>query len=496
MGFRDDIDAIVEFLPKTPARQTFLFSATVSRAIQQVARATLNKNHVFIDTVSDSDSPVHTHVPQYHTVLPSASEQIPHVLRLLAHDQLINPGKSKSIVFLPTTKMTQLFATLIRELSKTTLPSLKNSKVYEIHSKRTQEARTLTSDTFRKDVSGSSILVTSDVSARGVDYPGVTRVIQVGIPGSTDQYIHRVGRTGRAGTHGRGDLVLLPWECGFVSWQLTDMTLKPLTVSELKSQVNELSAKFDADPKAFFKDVRVSTDTSPRFDRNGRALTSGPTIYRAPISPVIANMGQSISELLSSIDEDAVQETFASLLGYYMAKSPELRTQKGVIVQGCKDWTVEACGLPVPPYVSEGFLSKLGLHDGRTKRFGSAYTPASSKPDTRGSPWMGRGQQRTKGVERNPPHWATERDSHDENDPVGRPEEYRSQRYGMEEGQSGGGRSDNDWRSQDSRGSWPNNRDNGGGFNTNTRNRSNGGRDGGGGFNRRDAGESGYGMRR
>jgi len=128
MGFRDDIDAIADYLPKTPERQTFLFSATVSRSIQQVARATLDKKHMFINTVSDSDSPVHTRIPQYHTVLPSATEQIPHTLRLLAHDQLINPGKSKAIVFLPTTKMTQLFATLIRELSKTVLPLARRAR--------------------------------------------------------------------------------------------------------------------------------------------------------------------------------------------------------------------------------------------------------------------------------------------------------------------------------------------------------------------------------
>ncbi|KZP03070.1 DEAD-domain-containing protein, partial [Athelia psychrophila] len=91
MGFRDDIDAIAEYLPKTPQRQTFLFSATVSRNIQQIARATLDKNHVFINTVSAADSPVHAHVPQFHTVLPSAAEQLPHALRLLAHDQLTHP---------------------------------------------------------------------------------------------------------------------------------------------------------------------------------------------------------------------------------------------------------------------------------------------------------------------------------------------------------------------------------------------------------------------
>jgi len=52
----------------------------------------------------------------------------------------------------------------------------------------------------------------------------VSRIIQVGIPASFEQYIHRVGRTGRTGGFvGRGDLVLLPWEVGFPTYNLTQV---------------------------------------------------------------------------------------------------------------------------------------------------------------------------------------------------------------------------------------------------------------------------------
>src|ERR1700761_4454975 len=139
MGFRSDIDTIAEFFPKTPIRQTFLFSATVSPQIRQVAREVLDKDHVFIDVTSKDTSPVHAHIPQHYTVLPNASEQLPQLFRLIAHDQLVNPRNSKVIVFLNTTKQTQLFATLLRQLSKTTLPA--RSQIYEIHSKRTQSSR-------------------------------------------------------------------------------------------------------------------------------------------------------------------------------------------------------------------------------------------------------------------------------------------------------------------------------------------------------------------
>jgi ATP-dependent RNA helicase MSS116 len=99
MGFRPDIDAITDFFPKTPIRQTFLFSATVSPQIRQVAREVLDKDHLFIDVVSKDTSPVHAHIPQHYTVLPNAKEQLPQLLRLIAHDQLANPRSSKVIVF-------------------------------------------------------------------------------------------------------------------------------------------------------------------------------------------------------------------------------------------------------------------------------------------------------------------------------------------------------------------------------------------------------------
>ena len=63
MGFRPDIDAIADFFPKTPIRQPFLFSATVSPAIRQVARELLDKDHVFIDVVTKDTSPVHAPHP-------------------------------------------------------------------------------------------------------------------------------------------------------------------------------------------------------------------------------------------------------------------------------------------------------------------------------------------------------------------------------------------------------------------------------------------------
>lgn len=428
MGFRDDIDAIMSYLPPKSERQTFLFSATLSRTVRQVAQTVLAQDHKFIDVVPESESPVHAHVPQYHTVLPSPSQQIPHFFRLLAHDQLTNPGKSKVLLFLPTTRMTQLFATFARELSKAVLPAGAYTKVYEIHSKRTQDSRIAASDAFRADNSGASILVTSDVSARGVDYPGVTRVIQLGIPATTEQYIHRVGRTGRQGsTVGRGDLVLLPWEIGFLSCQLNEVPLKPVTSDELARQVQDLAAHYDADPQAVFKGVPIKP-----HDARGRPVRGAPRMYDAPLSPRLSSeeMNNSITALLQHIDEEAIKETFASLLGYYIPKSPELRVQKGNILAGCRSWATEACGLATPPYVSDGFLQKMGLNDGRTKHFGKSYR--DPRPSARpANSWEMRGKQNNRSFENPRGNFRRDRQL-DDNDPSGNVDEYRGARYGRE----------------------------------------------------------------
>ncbi|CAL5188723.1 unnamed protein product [Lathyrus oleraceus] len=90
-----------------------------------------------------------------------------------------------------------------------------NLNVREIHSRKPQSYRPRFSDEFRK--SKGLILVTSDVSARGVDYPDVTLVVQVGLPADREQYIHRLGRTGRRGKEGQGILLLAPWEEFFLA---------------------------------------------------------------------------------------------------------------------------------------------------------------------------------------------------------------------------------------------------------------------------------------
>ena len=145
--------------------------------------------------------------------------------RLIAHDRLANPRQSKVLIF-PTT------GSLIEQISPSFLPAGRRTRFLEMHSKKNMDPRVRTSDWFRLDTSGAIIVLTSDVSARGVDYLGVTSVIQVSVPTSSDIYVHRVGRTG-TNMRGRADLVLLPYKASFVQSELSGVPVKHLATDEL-----------------------------------------------------------------------------------------------------------------------------------------------------------------------------------------------------------------------------------------------------------------------
>ncbi|SPO20335.1 related to RNA helicase [Ustilago trichophora] len=408
MGFRDDLQAIMRHLPAKVDRQTMLFSATVSPEIRAIARASLQNDHRFIDCVPAGEENVHKHIPQFATVLESAEEQIPHILRLIAHDQLINPGKSKTIVFAPTTKMTELLADVLRDTQRH-LPASSGASVYEIHSKKDQRARFNTSDRFRKDQTGASVLVTSDVSARGVDYPGTTRVIQVGIPSSKDQYIHRIGRTGRAGAQGRSDIVLQNFERGFLHFQLDDLPVTQLHVDDLAEEIQTLAKRFDESPEEFKPPREVIDEVKAKIQaakKNARGRdrdtsnTKPPAIIRGPLSGKYSTktLAPLIEESLKSLgEEEGVRETFNSLLGFYLGKGDELRTGKMSVLEGLKQWSVEAGRLDRPPYMSDAYMQKLGISSrdirgggGGSSRRGGSFRAGGRGGD--GSPSLGRGR--------------------------------------------------------------------------------------------------------
>ncbi|GAU42362.1 hypothetical protein TSUD_350280, partial [Trifolium subterraneum] len=197
MGFRKDIDKIIAAVPKQ--RQTLMFSATIPDGVHQVCKIALKKDFEFINTVQEGSEETHAKVRQMHLIAPLDKHFS--LLYVILKEHIADDVDYKVLVFCTTAMVTRLVADLLGRL---------NLNVREIHSRKPQSYRTRVSDEFRK--SKRLILVTSDVSARGVDYPDVSLVVQVGLPADKQQYIHRLGRTGRKGKEGQGILLLAPWE--------------------------------------------------------------------------------------------------------------------------------------------------------------------------------------------------------------------------------------------------------------------------------------------
>jgi ATP-dependent RNA helicase MSS116 len=129
--------------------------------------------------------------------------------------------KNKVMVFFPMTSLVQLYADIFNFRF--------GKRVWELHGKMYQRERSVVSRRFRNAPDG--VLFTSDVSARGIDYPNVTHVVQVGAPQSRETYIHRLGRTGRAGKHGEGLLILPELEKSFIE-DLIESPTAPFSQSE------------------------------------------------------------------------------------------------------------------------------------------------------------------------------------------------------------------------------------------------------------------------
>lgn len=218
LGFRKELELILQFLPKT--RQTYMFSATVSKDVRRIARSYLSKDHTYLNLVSKDDQDSHALIKQEYILRPIA-DHLKTVLSLIISQQLENPT-SKIMVFLQTTRMTLLYASVFKTLRR--LYPNPAFQQFDIHAQRTQDSRSKISKAFRTAGAGS-VLFTTDVSARGVDYPDVSLVIQAGSPSSRDLYIHRTGRTGRAGKTGRSILILGDSERGFLDTLGRDLVI-------------------------------------------------------------------------------------------------------------------------------------------------------------------------------------------------------------------------------------------------------------------------------
>ncbi|MBW4864855.1 DEAD/DEAH box helicase [Prevotella salivae] len=180
MGFSDSINAIFEQLPED--RNTLLFSATMSREVEKVAKSYL---HDYKEMVVGSRNEGAEHVNHIYYLVHSKDKYLALKRIVDFHPRIF------AIIFCRTKAETQ-------EVADKLIKDGYNAEA--LHGDLSQQQRDLTMQKFRQHT--VQLLVATDVAARGLDVDDLTHVINYGLPDDIESYTHRSGRTGRAGKKG------------------------------------------------------------------------------------------------------------------------------------------------------------------------------------------------------------------------------------------------------------------------------------------------------
>lgn len=180
MGFINDMRKILSLLPNP--RHTLFFSATLSPEIEKLIGEFLRTpTRISVKTQETS-----ANIEQDIVMVPRGKDKLE-----VLHDLLIRPGFSKVLIFGRTKHGVERLSKKLNE---------RGIKSESIHGNKTQGKRQRALDLFKRDA--VQVLCATDVAARGLDISGVSHVINYDLPNTQEDYVHRIGRTGRAGKRG------------------------------------------------------------------------------------------------------------------------------------------------------------------------------------------------------------------------------------------------------------------------------------------------------
>jgi ATP-dependent RNA helicase RhlE len=251
MGFLPDVKRILQKLPKQ--RQTLFFSATMPSDIERLSREIL-VNPVRVDVAPVSSTADRIEQSVYMVEASDKRRVLEQVLR--------DPAVERAIVF---TRTKHGANRLVKELERGEILS------EAIHGNKSQGARQRALDNFR---SGRlRVLIATDIAARGIDVEGISHVVNFDLPNIPESYVHRIGRTARAGKEGIAISLCSREERGFLRdiERLTRLPIRKLDLPEQSAE--EARARAARPPEA--------PDARPQFnDRGARPQNRGPAPRR------------------------------------------------------------------------------------------------------------------------------------------------------------------------------------------------------------------------
>ena len=207
MGFADEVEAILQSVPREGVDgaipiQTLLFSATMPDWVQKVSKKYLSPKHISIDLVG--------------AVQQRASSDVQHYAIACHWNERNNVLKEVIAVYGGANARTIVFTETKKDANELATGSSISSSSSVLHGDIAQAQRETTLKGFRDG--RFSTLIATDVAARGIDIVGVELVIQVEPPQSVETYIHRSGRTGRAGQKGIAITFYTPKQSSYLSF--------------------------------------------------------------------------------------------------------------------------------------------------------------------------------------------------------------------------------------------------------------------------------------
>ncbi|KAK4610423.1 ATP-dependent RNA helicase, mitochondrial [Fulvia fulva] len=321
-GFLVAITDILRRLPpKTNGWQGMCFSATMPKKIEGVLPKVLKSGYTRLSTINADEEPTIDKVPQHSVVVPSVGDTFTTLRVLLQREYELQSQNFKVIVFGATANGVALMHSVFSNIFHGT-----QMQVFQLQSRLSQNARTRTTNEFKEAPAG--IMFASDVIGRGMDFPNVSLVVQVGIPSSGEQYVHRVGRTARAGNEGRAVILLTQRE-------------------------------------SFFLKVNKNLPITP---------------YPENLLPLAAQQSQDVEVAFNQIDELTKAKAYQAWLGFHKTFTKQLQLNNEGLIEQANEYAA-TMGCPEPPMIDKRVVGKMGLKGVRGLNIGTVQDgPAPRRP--------------------------------------------------------------------------------------------------------------------